>query len=652
VRSLDDRELSLFEPQAMHPLRHLAVVAGLVLCGCGGGKDVAGETPLSAAAASAPVSATSPAPVVAPTTPPSPPQSKVAALSLPPLTSTAIGALTPVAAVATDSSGGVVANPPLAWSSADSEVATVDAAGIVTPVRVGFTTITVASNGVSASSTLSVRGTTRIPARSRYVGTNLSGIAYYSSEFPFADMMKSGMGWASRDDHGTWGAPFPAVRPDGYPAALAPGQHALSAVAWAGSHMAAGRYVVLWEGDGSISFPLSNVTIAESGPNRIAIDVADTSGSLWVGIHRTSATDPVRNDRFLWPGTEARYRPQPCPPALRARLAPFSLLRFLAWGATNGSPVVEWADRAHVADLTYATPAGVPIEVMIDLANWLHVDPWFCVPHQASDDYVRQFATLLHSRLDPTLHPHIEYSNEVWNTGFAQATWANARSQALGLASPFGQPAIYYATRSVQIFKIVQGVYGADSGRIVRVLAGQAAWDNFLTNMLAYQDTAANADVMAVAPYFGAAAAGDPANVATTLTLSSDQIVDQMLANVRGDIKSWMTRNAALASRYKLTLKAYEGGAGDSSSYFPADKIDAMTALFVSAHNNPRMRDVYDEYYSQWVAAGGQTMNQYNDIGGWSKWGLWGSLQYVTQDPLTSPKYQGLMGFIAAHPSP
>ena len=65
-----------------------------------------------------------------------------------------------------------------------------------------------------------------------------------------------------------------------------------------------------------------------------------------------------------------------------SRIAPFSLLRFMDWGATNGSPVVEWADRAHVGDLTYATAAGVPIEVMIDLANTLHVDPWFCVPHQ------------------------------------------------------------------------------------------------------------------------------------------------------------------------------------------------------------------------------------------------------------------------------
>ena len=70
----------------------------------------------------------------------------------------------------------------------------------------------------------------------------------------------------------------------------------------------------------------------------------------------------------------------------------------------------------------------------------------------------------------------------------------------------------------------------------------------------------------------------------------------------------------------------------------------------MAANNNPRMHDVYTEYYGQWVAAGGDTMNQYSDIGEWSKWGLWGSLQYVTQNPSTSPKYQGLLSFIAAHP--
>jgi hypothetical protein len=620
------------------------------LSGCGGGKDDASSAPLSAA--SAPASAVVQAPPAPPPAAPPAPPVKVTALSLPSVTPTAVGALTPMAVQATDSAGRAVAAAALTWESADPTVATVDKGGVAHPQRVGFTTIKVSRDGVSATGTLSVRGTTRIPARSRYVGMNLAGIAYWSSEFPFADLMKSSGGWTSREDNGTWGRPFPAMTADGYPAALAAGQHALSAVAWTGSRYAPGRYVVLWDGDGSISFPLSNVTVAEQSANRIAIDVVDTSGSLWVAIDRTSATDPVRNLRFLWPGTEATYLGQPFNPAFLAKVAPFSLLRFMDWGATNGSPIVEWADRAHVGDVTYATPAGVPLEAMIDLANTLHVDPWFCIPHQASDDYVRQFATLVHDRLDPGLRPHIEYSNEVWNTGFAQGQWANARSQALGLESPFGQPAIFYAVRAVQVFKVVQDAWGADRGRIVRVLAGQAVWDNFLSHALAYQDTAANADVMAIAPYFSAAAAGDPANVATTLGLTSDQVVDQMLQDIRGPVKAAMTSNAALAATYKLKLKAYESGPGDSSSYFPADKVDAMTALFSAAHRNPRMRAVMNEYYAQWVAAGGDTMNQYNDIGGWSKWGLWGALETVTQDPATAPKYQGLLDFIAAHPAP
>ena len=630
-------------------LQRLALLAIVSLCGCGGGKDDDVKAPVSSASAPASAVVQGPAPVP-PAAPPAPP-SKVTALSLPAMTPTAVGSLTPMAVQAKDSSGGAVPATSLVWESADPTLATVDEGGVVKPLRVGFTTIKVSADGVSASGTVSVRGTTPIPARSRYVGMNLNGIAYWSSEFPFADMTKSGMGWVSREDSGTWGRPFPSLTADGYPAALAPGQHALNAVAWEGSRYAPGRYVVLWDGNGSISFPLSNVKVAETAANRIAIDVVDTTGSLWVAIDRTSASNPVRNLRFLWPGTEATHASQPFNPVFLAKVAPFSLLRFMDWGATNVSPIVEWADRSHVADVTYATTAGVPIEVMIDLANTLHVDPWFCIPHQASDDYVRRFATLVRDRLDPALHPHIEYSNEVWNTGFAQTQWANARSLALGLDSPFGQPAIFYAKRSVEMFKIVQDVWGADRGRIVRVIAGQAVWDNFLTHALAYGDTAANADVMAIAPYFNAPAAGDPAQVATTLTLSSDLVVDQMLANIRGDIKASMTANAALAAKYKLKLKAYESGAGDSSSYFPADKIDAMTALFMAAHNNPRMRGVYAEYYSQWVAAGGDTMNQYSDVGNWSKWGLWGSLQYVTQDPATAPKYQGLLDFIAAHPT-
>jgi hypothetical protein len=439
------------------------------------------------------------------------------------------------------------------------------------------------------------------------------------------------------------------VTSDGYPAALKAGQHAVSAVAWNNTHFASGRYVILWEGEGTISFPMSNVTIAESSPNRIAIDVTDTTGQLWVSIDATSATNPVRNLRFLWPGTEATYATQPFNPAYLSKIAPFSVLRFMDWGMTNGSSVMNWSDRPKVSDVTYAN-AGVPLEVMIDLANTLNADPWLCIPHQASDDYVRQFATLLRSRLNPTLRPHIEYSNEVWNTAFAQTTWAIDRSKTLGLDTPWGTPSLFYAQRSVEIFKILQEVYGPDSNRLVRVLAGQAVWTQFLQNALSYRDTAANVDVMAIAPYFNAEQANQVGNVDATLRLSSDDLVDQMLASIRGPVKSAIVANAALAKSYNLKMKAYESGPGDSTYYFPAEKVDAMTALFASANRNPRMRDVYSEYYGLWTTHGGDTMNQYNDIGSWSKWGNWGSLEYVTQDPATAPKYRGLLDFIAAHP--
>ena len=47
----------------------------------------------------------------------------------------------------------------------------------------------------------------------------------------------------------------------------------------------------------------------------------------------------------------------------------------------------------------------------------------FKFSHQADDDYVFQFATLLKANLDPSLHVYVEYSNEVWNSGFSQFGW-------------------------------------------------------------------------------------------------------------------------------------------------------------------------------------------------------------------------------------
>ena len=625
----------------MRRVHRLVIGAVLVIvqAACGGGRnDEPSPSPLDAPSATTLASNRTPA-------------GKAITITLPAATSATVGVPIQLVAQVRDKSGKTVNGVALTWTSSHPTVASVSNGGKLAPMQPGIATVTASANGATGSTLVTVSGPLVASTRSRYVGTNLAGIAYWSTQFPFADLMKSGMGWRSLEAGDVWDAPFPAMTADGYPAALKPGQRAVNAVAWNDSHYPAGRYVVLWDGAGSIGFPMSKVTVAEASTNRIAIDVSDTSGPLWVSIDSTSATNPVRNLRFLWPGTESTYAMQPFNPEFLKKTKPFSVLRFMDWGMTNGSPVAAWADRSHVGDVTYANANGVPIEAMIKLANTLHADPWFCIPHRATDDYVRQFATLLRDTLDPTLRPHIEYSNEVWNTSFGQTHWAIAESKRLGLETPWGTPSLFYAQRSVEVFTLMQQVWGADSARLVRVMSGQAVWTQFLDNAPAWNGAAANADVLAIAPYFNAEAADQVVNVDATLKLSSDQVIDQMLASIRGNVKASIVQHATLAKKYNLTLKAYESGPGDSTSYFPADRIDAMTALFAAANRHPRMRDVYREYYGLWVASGGDTMNQYNDVGTWSKWGLWGALEHVTQDPLAAPKYRGLLDFIAANPT-
>ena len=485
--------------------------------------------------------------------------------------------------------------------------------------------------------------------RSSHVGMNLAAVRYWTTAFSFADMVKNGNGWSSRDDRGTWGGSL-ATRPDGYPASLQPGQRALLAVAWSGSRYPPGRYIVLWEGRGKVGFPLARVVVRSSEPNRLVVDVTDNRGPLHVAIEETQAADPVRDLRVLWPGTEAAEPAQPFNPSFLEKLAPFSLLRFMDWGATNGSPLIEWADRPLPTDLTWTTTRGVPVEVMVALANQLRADPWFCVPHQASDDYVRQLATLLHARLDPALRPHVEYSNEVWNRIFPQFHWATLQSGRLGLPRPSGLPSLFYAQRSVEIFRIFAEVWGADSKRLVRVIAGHAAWTRFQEDALGWRDTAAQADVLAVAPYFKAEAAGDPKNVEATLAMTSEQLLDQMLQHLRGKVAQSMRANAQLARKHGLVLQGYEGGGHDTSGHFPAAHQESVAALFAAAHRHPRMRDIYAEYLGLWIESGGGMLAHYNDIGRWSKHGQWGALEYVMQDPATAPKYRALLDVIARHP--
>src|SRR2546423_14911786 len=53
--------------------------------------------------------------------------------------------------------------------------------------------------------------------------------------------------------------------------------------------------------------------------------------------------------------------------------------------------------------------------------------------------------------------------------------------------------------------------------------------------------------------------------------------------------------------------------------------------------------DLYRRYFEIWYEAGGDLFLPFVAAGSWGKYGSWGALEYVHQDPATSPKYQALL---------
>ena len=142
---------------------------------------------------------------------------------------------------------------------------------------------------------------------------------------------------------------------------------------------------------------------------------------------------------------------------------------------------------------------------MIELCNRTGSDPWFCMPHLADDEFIRNFAAMVKERLDPSRRIYIEYSNEVWNTRFPQAKYSWKKGAELNLGRkeyPWEGGGMYYAQRSLEIFKIWEEVFG-DHERFVRVLAWQTSTHWIENIVLTHQNANRQADALAIAPFMG-----------------------------------------------------------------------------------------------------------------------------------------------------
>jgi len=489
------------------------------------------------------------------------------------------------------------------------------------------------------------------------LGINLGGVTYYSTEIVFVDLFKHSQQFKSQAPGKSYGQGGPLdLTEDGWVRSLADnGQFADSIVlSQINDRYIGGEYTCLYEGDGEIKFA-HGISVLQPQPSRInppyvwriKIEVKPDQNLLSLRIVKTNAGNPVRNIRLILPGFEGTYEQQPFHPEFLARWAKFKVIRFMDWQRTNGSRQVNWPDRPTPNMQTQGIDIGVALEYMIELANILNADPWFCMPHLATDDYVRQFAQMAKEQLKPSLKVYIEYSNECWNSIFGQARYCRDKGKELGLSDNDYQAQLrFYSRRSVQIFRIWEEVFGGKD-HLVRVLAAQSANPWTSEQVMDFEDAYKYADVLGIAPYFGYEL-GSPKTQNEVAKMSVDAVLDACHGLVKKGNET-IARQAQLARQRGLRLVAYEGGQ-HLVGHGGAENNKQLEELFHAANRHPRMKQLYLEYLSGWRQNGGTMMAIFSSMGRYSKWGSWGLMEYHGQPAAEAPKYQAVIEFLEKNP--
>lgn len=423
-----------------------------------------------------------------------------------------------------------------------------------------------------------------------------------------------------------------------------------------------GTYTLLYDGVGTIELGMDavNPVFTDNGNlnNRITFEVnTPTNEGIMVDITASDLTDYVRNIRIIRPDIAGSdyvntYATEPFTDLFYERHKYFKSVRFMDWMSTNYSRYSTWAERPTWQKSTWAIYEGgfgVPVEVMVHVANRLQADPWFCMPHRADDDYMTQFATYVRDHLDMDLQVSIEYSNEVWNDFFSsyehldgQNTYALDRGAANGVTGHFERIGYWLGRRSGEMFDIFTIVFGGDS-RLVKIIPIQTGPDLATPITLDYVHNGTPlhqiGDVVAGATYFGGEYDRDALNGMTTTELL-DALAMNMYNHDSGPYWTLQTIELLNSDKYQasnLQFVAYEGG--QHLANFAGTPEDNATTVLIAANRDARMGDIYTNFYDWWAASGAGTFMTFTSMGEASMFGAWGLLENIEQDTLTAPKW-------------
>lgn len=526
----------------------------------------------------------------------------------------------------------------------------------------------------------------------RALGLNLAEVTGWNTGMPFIDQMRNGVTWVGHTGSG-WGGmdqedlfEAGALDADGWVVAFPRNVRRISTFVLmeipAGMTSAAGTWHARWEGTAHLGF-VGAARDVRYGDNSATFSFTPGDGAVLIEFNRGTLSNlTVVHERNLeMHAAGALFNPD-----WLARVGDVAVMRFMDWMRTNGSEVQTWDQRPRLSDYSWAR-RGVPLEVMLRLANETGADPWFTLPHLADDDYVRRFAEMVRDGLGSDLRAWFEFSNEVWNWSFPQADWAEQAARARWNREWAWVQ--YGAVRAAEVMRVIDTVYAGQELRRVRVLGLFTAWLELEADMLAAPDYVAENsahrppreffDALAVTGYFSGelhaesrrdrvqAWLAESRVAATTqadaLGLTGEQRDTHIAAHrfdlaiqragvdliggpehsVRHLLDTILAHHVRIARENGMALVMYEGGTHVVT--MPQDHGDTeLVAFFEALNYSEVMGEAYRVLLEGWQALTPAPFVAYYDIGRPTIWGSWGQLRHLEDD---TPRWRALMDLTA-----
>jgi Ca2+-binding RTX toxin-like protein len=507
-------------------------------------------------------------------------------------------------------------------------------------------------------------------------GVNVSGANYYSGESPFLDRWKTAAMWIVKGADGSNLSLPVATDTHGWPLGVPAGASELTTVVELDPKDLAtsDRYVLTYSG--SANFRITNATIVSQEAGKLVLDLKG-GDSISLSIKSIDAANPIHDIHLVREDqVDAFNNGEIFNPAFLDKVSDWGLVRFMDWQHTNGSTIEHFDQLATQDSANWSQSngqGGVPLSVMIALCNQAGTDMWYSIPAEADDDFVKQAMTYIKDNLDPSLKVHLEYSNEVWNWGFAQSKYALAMGDKMWGVDANGDGRIdpgdarehvadgwlqFYGYRSAQVADIANQIFGTEGAdRLETVISTQTATEGREASIIkgiAKANLGSVGDLFddfAITGYIGItldetqilswARSGDAGMAAAFDSLGLNDPTTGSIAKVIKDYEYY----ANVAAKYGLSLDVYESGAHFVASQYSTESQSEISNFFAKLIRDPRMAELYTMSIDAFKGVGGDVITAYTAVREPGKYGYWGLLDSIYDE--RSERYMSYINGVA-----